>query len=155
MGPTWGRQDPGGPHVGPMNLAIWVIIMLSVQYGISVLAIIESRMESVIFTTVKWNNIDRDLSKTNPCIFVYDTSIKIPKGFSFWKNYVQCLLPLTRWCGWGNISTRSIAIPCAAEVWINSRIHGSKQGVTNLTHAQTLFVTCWNVSAALKSQLSH
>ena len=21
MGPTWGRQDPGGPHVGPMNLA--------------------------------------------------------------------------------------------------------------------------------------
>ena len=24
MGPTWGRQDPGGPHVGPMNFAIWV-----------------------------------------------------------------------------------------------------------------------------------
>ena len=24
MGPTWGRQDPGGPHVGYMNLAIWV-----------------------------------------------------------------------------------------------------------------------------------
>ena len=26
MGPIWGRQDPGGPHVGPMNLAIWDII---------------------------------------------------------------------------------------------------------------------------------
>ena len=25
MGPTWGRQDPGGPHVGPVNLvALWV-----------------------------------------------------------------------------------------------------------------------------------
>ena len=24
MGPTWGRPDPGGPHVGHMNLAIWV-----------------------------------------------------------------------------------------------------------------------------------
>ena len=24
MGPIWGRQEPGGPHVGPMNLAIWV-----------------------------------------------------------------------------------------------------------------------------------
>ena len=24
MGPIWGRQDPGGPHVGPTNLAIWV-----------------------------------------------------------------------------------------------------------------------------------
>ena len=24
MGPIRGRQDPGGPHVGPMNFAIWV-----------------------------------------------------------------------------------------------------------------------------------
>ena len=23
MGPIWGRQDPGGPHVGPMNFATW------------------------------------------------------------------------------------------------------------------------------------
>ena len=23
LGPIWGRQDPGGPHVGPMSLAIW------------------------------------------------------------------------------------------------------------------------------------
>ena len=36
MGPTWrsiwGRQDPGGPHVGPMNLAIWDNICDSVTY---------------------------------------------------------------------------------------------------------------------------
>ena len=24
MGPTGGRQDTGGPHVGHMNLAIWI-----------------------------------------------------------------------------------------------------------------------------------
>ena len=23
MGPIWVRQDPDGPHVGPMNFAIW------------------------------------------------------------------------------------------------------------------------------------
>ena len=23
MGPIWGRQDPGGPHVDPMDFAIW------------------------------------------------------------------------------------------------------------------------------------
>ena len=23
MGPTWGRQDPGGPHIGAMNFDIW------------------------------------------------------------------------------------------------------------------------------------
>ena len=26
MGPFWGQQDPGGPHVGPMNFAIWVVM---------------------------------------------------------------------------------------------------------------------------------
>ena len=26
MGPTWGRQDPGGHHVGQVNLAIWDVI---------------------------------------------------------------------------------------------------------------------------------
>ena len=23
MGPNWGRQDPGGSHIGPMIFAIW------------------------------------------------------------------------------------------------------------------------------------
>ena len=27
MGPVWGRQDPGGPHVGRMNIIIWVFIL--------------------------------------------------------------------------------------------------------------------------------
>ena len=27
MGPIWGRQDPGGPHVGPMNFAIWDVVV--------------------------------------------------------------------------------------------------------------------------------
>ena len=27
MGTTWGRQDPGGLHVGPLNLAIWGYIL--------------------------------------------------------------------------------------------------------------------------------
>ena len=26
MGPIWGQQDPGGPHVGSMNFAMWVIL---------------------------------------------------------------------------------------------------------------------------------
>ena len=25
MGPSWDRQDPGGPHVGPINFDIWGI----------------------------------------------------------------------------------------------------------------------------------
>ena len=30
MGPIWGRQGPGGPHVGPMNFAIWVAVTLRI-----------------------------------------------------------------------------------------------------------------------------
>ena len=26
MGPIWGQPDPGGPHVGPMNLTIWGVL---------------------------------------------------------------------------------------------------------------------------------
>ena len=29
MGPIWGRQDQGGPHVGPMNFAIWDMAQLT------------------------------------------------------------------------------------------------------------------------------
>ena len=29
MGRIWGRQDPGGPHVGPMTFAICDVIMIS------------------------------------------------------------------------------------------------------------------------------
>ena len=29
MGPIWGRQDPGGPHVGPVNFAIWAILLFA------------------------------------------------------------------------------------------------------------------------------
>ena len=25
VGPIWGRQDPGGLHVGPMNFALWAL----------------------------------------------------------------------------------------------------------------------------------
>ena len=28
VGPIWGRQDPGGPHVGPMTFAIWSIAFI-------------------------------------------------------------------------------------------------------------------------------
>ena len=32
MGPIWGRQDPGGPHVGPMNHAIWGVLYSTVLF---------------------------------------------------------------------------------------------------------------------------
>ena len=33
MGPIWGRQDPGGPHIGPMNFAIGGTFTAKVYYN--------------------------------------------------------------------------------------------------------------------------
>ena len=33
MGPIWGRHDPGGPHVGPMNFVIWVHRILLAKFS--------------------------------------------------------------------------------------------------------------------------
>ena len=38
MGPIWGRQDPDGPHVGPMNFAIWVGPLLFINIGLTSIA---------------------------------------------------------------------------------------------------------------------
>ena len=34
MGPTWGRQDPGGPQVGPMNFAIRETLLMTHVSGL-------------------------------------------------------------------------------------------------------------------------
>ena len=31
MGPTWVLSAPGGPHIGPMNPAIWVVLQISLR----------------------------------------------------------------------------------------------------------------------------
>ena len=33
MGSIWGRQGPGGPHVGPMNFAMWDFNVFRVSYA--------------------------------------------------------------------------------------------------------------------------
>ena len=35
MEPIWGWKAPGGPHVGPMNFAIWDVLQMNRIYGIS------------------------------------------------------------------------------------------------------------------------
>ena len=34
MESIWGRQDPDGPHVGPMNLAIWEVYLFVDYIGL-------------------------------------------------------------------------------------------------------------------------
>ena len=57
MGPIWGRQDPGGLHVGPMNFAIWVSKYSQSTYSIcgivqnSFFGLLPVRRQAIIWTT--------------------------------------------------------------------------------------------------------
>ena len=48
-GPTWGRQGPGVPHVGCMNLAFWVDAIVLLFFGAGFL---NKKLNSVIVSIV-------------------------------------------------------------------------------------------------------
>ena len=64
MGPIWGRQDPGGPHVGPMNLAIRVSLAQSTLDSNSGISVPEDDLapsagpSSSTFTDFGQNSVD-------------------------------------------------------------------------------------------------
>ena len=57
LGPTWGRQDPDGPHVGPMNLAIWERLCRHILCNILHQALIEVKLVNGVFImmVLHWN----------------------------------------------------------------------------------------------------
>ena len=55
MGPTWGRQGPGGPHVGLMNLAIWAHWLTNYLHECTICTNLE--MKFVLLPT-EWINKD-------------------------------------------------------------------------------------------------
>ena len=52
MGSIWGRQDPGGPHDGPMNFAIWD---MKKNRKTSVNKMLKDLNIYVIFQILSWN----------------------------------------------------------------------------------------------------
>ena len=62
MGPIWGRQDPGGPHVGPMNFAIWVHPEIN---GLSPMIYNSSVFAVLLYILHRHENIDEGLINVN------------------------------------------------------------------------------------------
>ena len=60
MGPIWGRQDRGGPHVGSMNFAIWEV---SIFFVVLALIAVEQIIELPVIldaTTLMLSNCKED-----------------------------------------------------------------------------------------------
>ena len=64
IGPIWGRQDPGGPHVDPMNFGIW---------GVN------------IKTDLQSNRIVKDNMVMGPSYLLMEISTVVRLIMIFWK----------------------------------------------------------------------
>ena len=51
MGPIWGRQDPGGLHVGPMNFAIWDALF---NFGLVIVKKSRDQFQNMSFIEIYW-----------------------------------------------------------------------------------------------------
>ena len=76
MGPIWGRQDPGGPHVVPMNFAIWEGIFSGYWGGPQGLCPVN--LSVMRLPQFPWNNTDERVA--NKSIHIITYKIK-------WKKY--------------------------------------------------------------------
>ena len=69
MEPIWGRQDPGGPHVGPMNFAIWEPIIMLVEPNLQSTWAHDPNLEKIFCPHFKNNNAIRTCFCT--CVTTY------------------------------------------------------------------------------------
>ena len=113
MGPIWDRQDPGGPHVGPMNFAIWVC---TVQTVLSLKLILYCNLSITVTSHECFgvSNHRQQLTKPNskantkapqywPCVRRIRRSVGSPhKGPVMWRAFpshdvVMCTLKPGAW----------------------------------------------------------
>ena len=62
MGPIWGRQDPGGSRVGPLNLAIWDPFLDQNAFA--------SQFESTLHTFISVSIIPWPQNQSSSCPFL-------------------------------------------------------------------------------------
>ena len=96
MGTIWGRQDPGGPHVGPMNFAIWGQFSMckwkfSLQANHKKLLTITQKMQELVWfgDYIFAKNSIMNMQKSVHSLFLF--IIKIPSycyryGNSHWRR---------------------------------------------------------------------
>ena len=72
IGPICGRQDPGGPRVGPMNFAIWVCMYFRLPYPLVIYLWLPLLSVGPLATNLSW------ISIKNTNIHIQHLNLKIP-----------------------------------------------------------------------------
>ena len=68
MGPTWGRQDPGGSHVGPMNFSIREVTIMN--YDAKYSYIFDIDQESRFWMLAAYNSIFKAENKIGSNVYL-------------------------------------------------------------------------------------
>ena len=134
MGPTWGRQDPGGPHMGHVTLAILDSIACESTHSLL------DKMAAILQTT-----FSNEFSLTK--------IVEVP--FKFLWN----LIPIVHFLQWSSIGSGNGFAPNRQQAWINDdpvyrRIYASIGKMSQLfilvSPAIHLFLDCLNNRNRLK-----
>ena len=132
MGPIWGRQDPVGPYVGPMNIAIWDVVQQWHMQGIyqiinsHIPCLHRQAMESLcVYFEVKYYYIKQfDCMKSAQSNSLRQRAI-LPKaliqksdGYSQTSSDYICLQMAVVWhnSGWGSTEHKTSQI-----IWSGAR----------------------------------
>ena len=91
MGLIWARQDPGGPHVGPMNFVIWDLINTHINHSMNT-------------DTYRWN--------TPPKSHKYISILMINHDWYVFIFYRISQLMLPSWSEFGCQFDKPYTFPC-------------------------------------------
>ena len=99
MGPTLDQQEPGGPHVGPMNLAIWD----------------SSLYCTILHTALEWlmQSINQGLNSQKT---LHSSPVRVSYGPGLWGVYCENFKENLLFCN-------SITLYCVNQWWDSSLKH--------------------------------
>ena len=101
MVPIWGRQDPGGPHVGLMNLAIWVVLT-SIKHLFVRCIILYSSNISIFNYMI--SRIDRQCHRNYSCLILDMSHQKISFVVQCGRGMILTISPKANKKTWYSIN---------------------------------------------------
>ena len=118
MGPTWVLSDPDGPHVGPTNLAIRVMLLIDTSHGIdnvwhigyflprgrhtttSAKSSLRDHIKLLIQFYLSWYQFSA--TRLEDQLIMYSLPLHyyaaLARGFSWWHNQMETLSALLAIC---------------------------------------------------------
>ena len=162
MGPIWVRQAPGGPHVSPMNFAIWVGLLNPYPINIS-MAYTPARILS-LFILLGWNkhcNVVPHISELGIHFFTNKSVILVSDGDVVVLNWftgsmVSCRIIWNDWIRHKHVTAWKLSI---TEIYIyHMNWHSQVFNSALFWHIYWVWMwetsTCFNIKTLVRNGIA-